>query len=69
LRTANEVSGFDPTQQFVGIADAVEIVTPRGFNLLNPEHKSRKQNAATGLNSLNAWLSTVIDINRYMLTR
>lgn len=60
--------GIEP-EQFVAVTDSVDIVHPDHFAALDQAQKSRVQNAATGLNSLNGWLATVAHVNRYAQER
>jgi hypothetical protein len=69
LELARQLPGFDPTEQFVAMTNEVQVVPPRIFNLLSPAEKSRVQNGATGLNSINGWLSTIVNVNQYMADR
>jgi len=61
--------GIDPAEQFVAVTDSVELVHPKHFGVLDLERRSRVQNAATALNSINGWLKAIVEVNKYMLTR
>ncbi len=58
---------IDPSRQYVAITDGVEIVKPAYFSNLTIEEKSRVQNGATALNSINGWLKAIIDTKKYIL--
>lgn len=60
--------GIEP-DQYLAITDGVEIQHPDHFKALDLENRSKVQNAATALNSLNGWLQAIVRVNEYMLAR
>jgi hypothetical protein len=60
--------GIEP-DQYLAITDGVEIQHPDHFNALDLPNRSKVQNAATALNSLNGWLQTIVRVNEHMLAR
>jgi hypothetical protein len=67
LILANEL-GIDPTEQFLAVTDGVEIQHPDNFAALNLEERSKVQNAATALNSINGWLRNIVRVNERQLS-
>lgn len=62
--------GIDPTEQFLAIApNRVDMVRTDFFDSLTPEQKSKRQNAATALNSFNGWQQKITEVNQYLLDR
>lgn len=61
--------GLDVTEQYLAISDSVNIVRPDYFQRLSTERKSKVQNAATALNSVNGWLQNIARVNQFMWDR
>lgn len=60
---------IDPSEQYLAVTDSVEIAQPNRFAALDLEAKSKLQNAATALNSINGWMSAISRVNEYYAAR